>query len=75
MENITLKSLEDKSAILQEEIASRHEAVTKKFKSAFWGRTGKPLSNIMSRISLILTFVEGIKIGRTIFRTVSAMRK
>ncbi len=75
MENITLKSLEERRAMLQVEIAARHEAVSKKIKSAFMVRTGKPLTNILSRISLILTFVEGLKIGRTIFRTISALRK
>lgn len=75
MEKITLKSLEERRAMLQIEIASKHDAVAKKFKSAFWGRSGRPISNILSRISLILTFIEGIKIGRTIFRTVSAFRK
>lgn len=75
MEKITLKSLEERKTMLQAEIAVRHEAVANKVKSAFWGRAGRPVSNILSRISLILTFIEGIRIGRTVFRTISALRK
>lgn len=75
MEKITLKSLEERKTMLQAEIAAKHETVANKVKSAFWGRTGRPISNILSRISLILTFIEGIRIGRTVFRTISALRK
>lgn len=75
MENITLRSLEERRAMLQVEIEARHEAVSKKIKTALSIGSKRPFANIFSRISLILTFVEGIKIGRTIFRTISSLRK
>lgn len=74
MEDITLKSLEEKIGTLRQEVKEREKALTAKFNGLIPDEIKNPFGEIFSKATLIVTFIEGFKWGRNIVKLISKIK-
>ncbi|MEG1642917.1 MAG: hypothetical protein RR293_02050 [Bacteroidales bacterium] len=74
MENITLKSLEEKRNTLRKEVNESQRSLIAKFNGLIPDEIKNPFGELFSKATLIVTFIEGFKWGRNIVKLFSKIK-